>query len=243
VSAGTSDNGHLRGRSERLRGFVDEMPLERDAIARFTALAAASMRPGSRVADVGAGDAPYRELFDHVDYVTIDWGESLHQPPGGLDITAQAHALPVDDCSFDGVILTQVLEHVPNPSEVLGELFRILVPGGRLFAAVPLLWEEHEAPHDYFRYTRFGLARLLTDAGFEAVEVQPRTDCFTALSQLALNARWAMGSAPDGLDEERSRVADRLTEIADELTAFAHLDANRSLTLGFTAIAVKPDSP
>jgi SAM-dependent methyltransferase len=192
------------------------------------------------VADVGAGDAPYAELFAHAEYVTVDWSGTAHDTPGGVDVVAEAHALPIADGALDAVILTQVLEHVPDPAAVLAELHRVLVPGGRAFIAVPLLWEEHEAPHDYFRYTRYGLGRLLADAGFEDVEIQPRSDCFTALAQLALNARWAMGSAPDGLDAERAEAADRLEEIAEELSDLAHLDAQRSLTLGYTAIATRP---
>ena len=43
-----------------------------------------------------------------------------------------------------------------------------------LLIAAPHEWEVHQAPHDYFRYTRYGLAYLLEQAGFEVVRDRAR---------------------------------------------------------------------
>jgi SAM-dependent methyltransferase len=227
------------GVSESLRKFVAEFPYERGPILEFVMRAARSIPAGARVADVGAGDAPFRELFAHTRYATIDWGESVHEGAQRSDIIASADAIPVRDGAFDAVLLTQVLEHVPEPSSVLSELHRILADGGTLYLTVPLAWELHELPHDYFRYTSEGLRHLLERARFTSIEVEARNDCFTTLAQLMRNVRWAMGSAPDGLDERRVAAGQVLEELAEEVAALAPLDARHILPLGFSATAVR----
>jgi SAM-dependent methyltransferase len=225
----------LQGRSERLRGFVEGAPLERESIYRFVAEQARALRPGSRVLDIGAGEAPYRELFAEHAYVTLDHDDTLHS--GEVDLHGAADAVPAADHSFDVVVCTQVLEHVPRPLEALREFHRVLRADGLLVATVPFVWEEHEMPHDFFRYTRYGIERLLTEAGYSQIEVRPRTDCFTTLAQLVLNARWAMGSAADGLDELRVEAREALEQMADALVTLAPLDVGRILPLGFTVRA------
>ena len=141
------------GVSEELRLFVEEMPFERRGILAFVRQAADSLPPRSVVLDVGAGDAPYRELFDHCEYVTADWEHSLHGQSREVDVVAGAENLPVGDGTTDALLLTQVLEHVPDPALVLREAARVLKPGGRLVATVPFVWELHELPNDFWRFT------------------------------------------------------------------------------------------
>jgi SAM-dependent methyltransferase len=225
----------LQGRSERLREFIEGAPLERESIYRFLVEQARAMQPESRVLDIGAGEAPYRELFAEHAYVTLDHDDTAHS--GEVDLRGAADSIPVEDDSFDAIVCTQVLEHVPRPGEALREFNRVLRPGGLLMATIPFAWEEHEAPYDFFRYTRYGIEQLLADAGFGEIETRSRTDCFTTLAQLALNARWAMGSAPDGMDELRLEARAALEEIAQSLVALAPLDVEMILPLGFTVRA------
>lgn len=223
------------GVSEALREFVAEMPYERESILEFVIRAAREVPPGTRVADVGAGDAPFRELFAHADYVTVDWTQSVHEGARHADIVASADSVPVPDSSFGAVLLTQVLEHVPEPANVLRELHRILEPGGRIYLTAPLVWELHELPHDYYRYTSEGLRHLLRAAGFREISVEPRNGAFTTLAQLMRNLRWTMGRAPDGLDEQRQSAAELLDAVADRFAALDPLDAQRLLPLGYAA--------
>jgi SAM-dependent methyltransferase len=231
----TRQTASLQGTSERLREFIQGAPLERESIYRFVAEQARAMAPGSRVLDIGAGEAPYRELFAEHAYVTLDHDDTPHS--GEVDLHGAADSIPAAEHSFDAIVCTQVLEHVPRPLQALREFNRVLRPGGVFVATVPFVWEEHERPYDFFRYTRYGVEQLLLDAGFAEIEVRPRTDCFTTLAQLVLNARWAMGSAADGMDDLRLEAQGALEEIAQALAALAPLDVEMIMPLGFTVRA------
>ena len=76
-------------------------------------------------------------------------------------------SIPVEDGRYEMVLCTQVLEHTPEPRAVLGELCRVLKPGGELWLSTPLYYPEHEPPYDFFRYTQFALRRLMEEQGLE----------------------------------------------------------------------------
>ncbi|HTX62360.1 MAG TPA: class I SAM-dependent methyltransferase, partial [Acidimicrobiales bacterium] len=163
--------------SEHLRTFVAANPRVRGPHVRFLRGEAKQLPPGSAVIDVGVGVAPFRELFAHTRYVTCDWeGSSYDQE---VDIRAPATDIPVEEGSFDAVVCTEVLEHVPEPAAVLAELRRVLRPGGVLLVTVPFVWFLHEEPYDYYRYTTHGLKFLLDGAGFSEVEITPLGDAFS----------------------------------------------------------------
>jgi SAM-dependent methyltransferase len=139
----------------------------------FVERAGVSLPPGAVVLDAGAGHGRYRKEFSHTRYVGVDlavgdeaWDYS------GLDAISNLFDLPFAEGTFDAVLCTQVLEHVPEPKAVLTELCRVLKPGGRLFLTAPQSWHQHQKPHDYFRYTSFGLRYLLERAGLEVNSMQ-----------------------------------------------------------------------
>lgn len=230
----------VRGISEALREFVTEQPYERIGILEFVRREARLLAPGTVVLDVGAGDAPYRELFAHTDYRTVDWAASVHDLARASDFVASADALPVEDASVGAVVFTQVLEHVPDPVAVLTEAHRVLVPGGRLLVTVPLVWELHEEPHDYWRYTPHSLRYVTRRAGFAEIEIDARGDCLATLAQLLRNVGYLMGSAADGLDEQRREAATWLGALGDAIADLGELDARRVLPLGYSLTAVRP---
>src|SRR5215217_4654536 len=144
----------------------------RTYLHRFLARAGATVRPGQLVLDAGSGRAPYRDLFAHARYETADFVAIKGKKYAAQDYVCDLAAIPVEDGRFDHVLLTQVLEHIPEPPAVLAELHRVLRPGGTLWLTAPLFYAEHQKPYDFFRYTQFGLRHLLDTAGFEVREVE-----------------------------------------------------------------------
>jgi SAM-dependent methyltransferase len=139
---------------------------------RFLTQASKVVRPGERVLDAGAGRAPYRRLFEHAQYETADFMAMSTMKYRQPDYVCDLSAIPVEDGRFDHVLLTQVLEHLPEPGRVLAELHRVLAPGGRLWLTAPLFYAEHQAPYDFYRYTQYGMRHVLETAGFEVVSLE-----------------------------------------------------------------------
>ena len=107
---------------------------------------------------------------------------TLTAPPSRERAVADAYydgrRFPFDDARFESVLCNQVLEHVFNPEEFIAEIHRVLTPGGRLILTVPFVWDEHEQPHDYARYSSFGLRSLLERNGFQVlVQHKLLADC------------------------------------------------------------------
>lgn len=125
--------------------------------------------------DAGAGAMPYapvyRPLFAKA--IAFDYPDSLHPNPH-LDFHGDITDIPLGDQVADVVLCSEVLEHVPEPAKALSELHRILKPGGHLILTTPMLEGIHEAPHDFYRYTCFGLRHLCEQAGFEETTITPR---------------------------------------------------------------------
>lgn len=136
----------------------------------FAERAAQSLKPGDTVLDVGAGDAPYRSLFDSVTYESIDFCK-VDKEYAEPTYVGDATAIPVSDERYDLVLMTQVLEHLPDPMKVLCEVNRVMKPGATLWLSCPLVYQEHEQPYDFFRYTQFGLRHLLDASGFQVDEL------------------------------------------------------------------------
>jgi SAM-dependent methyltransferase len=222
-------------RSEALHAFINECPLERRPILSFVQRAANELGRGAVVLDVGAGDAPYRELFNHCEYITSDWAGSQHEAAAGVSLVAEAHRIPLDSASVDAILMTQVLEHLPEPQRALDEAARLLRPSGKIYVSVPFVWELHEVPFDFWRFTPFSLERLLRAAGFDDIAISPRNDCFATLAQLLQNVGAAMGRAPDGRDEERIQAGELLSDLAEQLSSLGELDVAGLLPLGWTA--------
>lgn len=232
---------HLDGLSERLSSFVAAAPRVRGPHVRFLRGQAAQIAPGSSVLDVGAGIAPFRELFIHTDYVTCDWEQSMYDEK--VDIRAPATAIPVEDASFDAIVCTEVLEHVPEPSLVLTEFRRILRPGGVVLLTVPFVWFLHEEPYDFYRYTTHGLQHLLETTGFDDIEVNPLGDAFSTLAELVANLGWMIGSDQDPSDPNKVTVARAMRELGEVIASFSDYDERWILPLGYSAKARCPLMP
>ena len=142
--------------------------------------------PGSeRVLDYGSGGSPYRSLFGDCVYHRADFA-------GGQDLDYEYGPdarLPPSTKDYDCVLSTQVLEHVPDPGAYLRNCCRILRPGGYLLLTTHGLFEDHACPHDYWRWTVYGLRQIVEDAGLTVRQLRkvttgPRASVFLAGREL-----------------------------------------------------------
>lgn len=127
-----------------------------------------NITPGMVAVDVGSGN--FRQ---NVNIVNVDL-----MPYPNVDVVTSADGLPFCDESVDIVSSIAVLEHVPDPYAVIGEIRRILKPSGTGYIYVPFIQGFHAAPHDYQRFTRPGLEHALR--AFEII----RTESFGPTSGL-----------------------------------------------------------
>lgn len=137
------------------------------------------------VLDVGCGSKPYRDLVPAARYVGLDVDTPFTRRVGVADVFYDGRVFPLPDAGFDGVLCSQVLEHVFTPEAFLAEIRRVLRPDGILVLAVPFMWDEHEQPHDFGRYSSFGLRALLDRSGFEVLEQRKSVADVRAVAQLA----------------------------------------------------------
>jgi SAM-dependent methyltransferase len=208
--------------------FVPHRPSWRQPLFLHYATLLRALEPHVRalrgkVLDVGCGLQPYRPWMDRaVEYVGLDREGPLSKP----DVVGTVDALPFEDRSFDGVLSTQVFEHVADPSRAFRECARVLRAGGRLVLTVPGVWPAHEAPHDYWRFTRYGLERALREAGFDEIDVAPAGGFWASVGQMV------------NLEIQRGRIARDLVPLINLCAAWLdQRGSSEELALAWVASA------
>jgi len=163
--------------------------LNRDA---WIANQAKLLPQGTRILDAGAGSCPYRDFFDHCEYKAQDFASlSNEQLSGGkygqIDYVCDIASIPVPDASFDAILCSEVLEHLPEPVSVIQEFFRILKPGGKLILTAPLGSGIHQEPyHFYGGYTPYWYQKFLGDTGLEEINIEANCGSLKACGQETL---------------------------------------------------------
>lgn len=132
------------------------------------------------VADLGCGYGPYRKHFLQARYFGFDYPTTRPSDKiEGLDGFIDLECLPLSSACLDGVLCTQVLEHVSDPVQAISEIGRVLKPGGKLLLSTPFFYPLHDEPYDYFRFTPYGINKLLSKADLMVLEIVPQGGFFT----------------------------------------------------------------
>jgi SAM-dependent methyltransferase len=170
-----------------------------------------------RLIDLGCGKVPLYESYkSHAERVTcVDWVNSVHQNPYTDFEQDLNQPLQFEDCSFDTVILSDVLEHIRKPEQLVNEIYRILDHKGILLMNVPFYYWLHEVPFDYFRYTRYALQSIAEDQGFEMVYLE------------------AYGGAPEILTDITSKLMAKIPVVGKPFAAFMQGFTGLMLRTGF----------
>jgi glycosyltransferase involved in cell wall biosynthesis/predicted SAM-dependent methyltransferase len=212
---------------------------------KWVAQQAATVPAGARVLDVGAGTAPYRALFSHCVYETHDFAQYKNYQDGSegsyapLNYVSDVCKIPVPDKSFDVILCTEVLEHVPYPIDALAEMCRIVKLGGTLFITAPLGSGLHQQPyHFYGGYTDNWYRKFLTEFGCEAISIEPNHGFFAHLAQECARFSWTY----DQHKQLHGAYGPELSDLMGNVLAryFYELDAKafiREFTIGFHVVA------
>lgn len=139
-----------------------------------------------RMLDFGCGTKAYKGIFNVTEHIGVDLevNEGHNNSNAEIDFFYDGKTLPFTDKSFDSVFSSEVFEHVFNLEEIVKELNRVLRKDGHLLMTIPFLWQEHEQPNDFARYTTFGIKHLLESNGFKIIHQVKGPNFFRSLMQL-----------------------------------------------------------
>jgi len=144
-----------------------------------------------RILDAGSGHGAWAYVLrERGTVMTVDLAAT-----GRPDAVANLKTLPFSDAAFDAVFCSQVLEHEREPAAALAEFRRVLKGDGTLVLTAPHLSRLHDAPHDYYRFTAYGLRALAEDAAFAVEKVVPAGGLLSFLGH-NVNSIWLALVAP-----------------------------------------------
>jgi SAM-dependent methyltransferase len=143
-----------------------------------------------RLLDLGCGHQPYRPFLPgRVEYISLDYPSAQADSDHTVHpaIYGDGRTLPFADRSFDGVLCNQMLEHVDRPETVVQEIARVLKPGGVGLISVPFFYNLHLEPHDFFRFSPYGIKELLERNGLRVHQLRGQGGIGTLLVQMFHN--------------------------------------------------------
>jgi ubiquinone/menaquinone biosynthesis C-methylase UbiE len=164
-----------------------------------------SLSPGCRILDAGAGEQQFRKFCNHLRYVSQDLsaydgnGNECGLQTGtwdttDIDIVSDICSIPEPDGSFDAVLCTEVLEHLPEPLSALREFARLLRKGGELIITAPFCSLTHFAPaHFCTGFSRYFFELHLPKLGFQITQMEFNGNFWEYLAQEIRRIRWVKG--------------------------------------------------
>jgi SAM-dependent methyltransferase len=126
--------------------------------------------------NIGAGTTNIHKQIRNLD---IFPGEKIYY-------VAKAESIPEKNDFFSLAISQEVLEHVADPNLAVSEIFRVLKKGGKFYCQVPFIIGYHPGPNDFWRFTKEGLVTLLSNAGFEILEIGIAVGAGTGFYRIAV---------------------------------------------------------
>ena len=163
---------------KNLKAIIDP---ENSRIETFLKEQAERLPNEALVLDAGAGKKPYRKIFSRCIYQSTDMPGGFYSDPH--DFECFLDDIPKSDDTYDAVVLTQFLEHVPDPWTVMKEIKRVLKPNGRLLLSVPLTAPLHGEPWHFYHFTHYALFDMAKKIGFEVRDSEKVGGAFWVLGK------------------------------------------------------------
>ena len=156
---------------EKLKEIIITRKITRESMDKFLKKHATK----TKTLDVGCGNSRYSRYFPN--NVGFDIMKSRN-----VDVVGDVHSLSFKNDSFDVVLATEVLEHLIEPQQAINEMKRVLKDRGKLILTTRFIFPLHDTPHDYYRYTKYGLKYLLRE--WEITEMEEETDTIECIAVL-----------------------------------------------------------
>lgn len=188
------------------------------------------------ILDIGSGKSDrYSYLFNKSKYITLDNNSNFK-----TDLMADAQNIPLPDESFDSIISTQTLEHLPEPAKAIKEFYRLLKKDSYCLVTVPFFNELHDEPYDFWRFTKFSLEKIFKDSGFKIITLEQRGGFFTTICQLVV--RYLINKF-DLTKKRWGKIANPFFKVFAKIMFFLdkidNNQKNRKFALGWLVLAQK----
>ncbi len=159
-----------------------------------------------RLLDLGCGDSPYRKYMGCDQYVGFE-----RDARDNVQVTGEGEMLPFRNEVFDSLASTEVLEHIYRFQQCVSEMYRVLKKDGIAYISVPMLWPMHYEPYDFFRFTLFGIKKVLEQEGFKVLSYERLGGTFIVIgTQLSL---FIWGVCSQGFSFLGSKNAERIASL------------------------------
>jgi SAM-dependent methyltransferase len=168
-----------------------------------------SVRPGVRVGDIGCGEQPLRGLVERLGgaYTGVDVQQNVQ---GTVEVIADICKVSLPDGSFDLVLCTEVLEHVPDTFAAFSELARLCDTGGAIILTTPFAYPLHEEPHDFVRLTPYQIDECARSNGLEIAHLSTSGNELEVVATVWCNLWSRTGALPRSLTRTAWNVLMRL---------------------------------
>ncbi len=191
--------------------------------------------------DLGCGFMPFRKYLK--DMVTVYHTLDIYPRSSEVTYVGDIQNMSmIPSSSYDCAICLEVLEHIPHPLQAIREIYRILRPGGVLIFSVPYLSRIHDQPHDYFRFTAYGLSLILAEGQFNIVQIAPRGGMLSFLghqiSTVLLALSWPIWGIRQIAWLFNKWIITRILYKIDKI-----LGGWEIFPLGYVGVAQKPTDP
>ena len=138
----------------------------------------------SRILSIGSGGEIGRlvqQIATEKKSFLIEIDNDLERSP---NICCNASYLSIKDSSFNIILLFEVLPHIANISNLIRELERVLSKNGIILVSSRFLFPINDAPIDYYRFTNYGLIKLLSN--FNILNISPHLNLIQTIGVIVM---------------------------------------------------------